>query len=108
MLRAYSVWIAEPVTAAAFFREQERGHRERLALYEPKLDGMEREWGDDVRCVASPRLASYATVRRGIGHEREVADGCCWVAEGLERGTAGGTSAGAAPPEPTNGPPGTA
>lgn len=84
VLRAYSVWVADPVAAAAFFREQERRHAERLAAYELKLEGMEREWGDDVRRVDSPRFASTAAVRRGIGHERELADWCRWLADSLD------------------------
>jgi DNA-binding PadR family transcriptional regulator len=89
VLRAYSVWVAEPAAAAAFFREQERRHRERLAGYEQKLDGMEREWGADVCRVDSPRFASYAAVRRGVGHEREQAAWCAWLAESLEGGRRG-------------------
>ena len=88
VLRAYSVWVADPTAAAAFFREQEHRHAHRLAAYEAKLAGMEEEWGDDVRRVDSPRFASCAAVRRGIGHEREQAEWCRWLAESLEPGPA--------------------
>jgi DNA-binding PadR family transcriptional regulator len=86
ILRAYCVWVADARAAAALFREHERRHEERLAEYERKGARMEQEWGDDLHRVSSPRFASYAAVRRGIGHEREYAAWCRWVAESLEAG----------------------
>jgi len=85
-LRAYSVWVADPREAAALFREQERLHEERRLDYERKKVWMEGEWGEEVGRVDSPRFASYAALRRGIGYEREFADWCRWVAEQLEGG----------------------
>ena len=85
-LKAYSLWAAEPERAAAMFREQERRHRERLAEYERIRGWMEGEWEKKLRDTATPEFASYATLRRGLGYEREYAEWCGWLADALERG----------------------
>ena len=85
VLKAYSVWLAEPVKALALFREQERWHRERLARYEEIEAWMQKEWGGDLEQISSPRFASYATLRRGKGYEREYAEWCGWLADLLEK-----------------------
>ncbi len=97
ILRAYCVWVADPSKAAALFREHERRHEERLHEYERRRDGMERAWGAAVDRVDSPRFASYAAIHRGIGHEREYAAWCRWLAERLE---AGGHAASAGDADP--------
>lgn len=87
VLRAFCVWAADPRHAAALFREHEQRHEEQLSEYERRVAVMEREWGEDLHRVNSPRFASYAAIRRGIGYEREYASWCGWVAEQLEAGT---------------------
>lgn len=89
VLRAHSAWVADPREAAALFREHERMHEERLSDYEEKRERMEREWGGDVRRVGSPRFGLYATLKRGIIHERGYVEWCRWVAESLECGAGG-------------------
>lgn len=84
-LKAYSLWAAEPERAAAMFREQERLHRERLAEYERIRGWMEGEWEEKLRDTATPEFASYATLRRGLGYEREYAEWCGWLAGSIER-----------------------
>ncbi|MDQ3694436.1 MAG: PadR family transcriptional regulator [Chloroflexota bacterium] len=98
VLRAYCVWVADSLAAAALFREHERRHAVRLADYEGKAAWMEQEWGEDRHRPSSPHFASYAAIRRGIGHEREYAAWCRWVAECLEAGDAGATIAEAGSP----------
>lgn len=93
VLRAYCMWVADPVETAALFREHARLHEERLAAYERKGAAMEREWATDLDRIDSPRFASYAAVRRGIGHEREYAAWCRWVAVRLEAGAAASRTA---------------
>ncbi len=80
-LKAYSVWLADGGEAAKLFREQGRGHEEQLARYEEILAWMEREWAGDLDDPASPRFASYATLRRGILYEKGNAEWCRWLAE---------------------------
>jgi PadR family transcriptional regulator AphA len=98
-LRAHSVWLANPARAAALLRQQERQHREQLALYE----AYQRE-AEASPHVADPRtaeFATYATLRRGIGYERELADWCGWLAAKLE--VVGHRRCWAAKPQPRSG-----
>ncbi len=92
-LRAYSMWLADTDRAAAFMRHQEQLHRDQLARYEGYR--AELEAADPVRLTdpTTPEFATYATLRRGIGFEREVADWCGWVAEAFERMPADSTAA---------------
>jgi DNA-binding PadR family transcriptional regulator len=86
VLKAYSVWLAEPDKAIALFRDQERRHEEKLLEYERVRDWMEEEWGEEVQRTDSPHFASYAALRRGILYEHEYAEWCRWVAEQLAEG----------------------
>jgi DNA-binding PadR family transcriptional regulator len=85
VLKAYSLWLAEPKKAVALFRDQERLHEERLHEYESIKSWMEKEWGKDVLRTDSPRFASYAALQRGILNERGYAQWCHWVADRLEK-----------------------
>ena len=84
VLKAYSLWLAEPEGAIALFRDQERRHEERLLDYERLRAWMEEEWGEDIFRIDSPRFASYAALRRGILYERGFVEWCRWVADRLE------------------------
>ena len=86
VLRAHNAWVADPREAAAFFREHGRLHEEQLSDYETKRRWMEREWGEDLRRVDSPRFGSYAALHRGIIYERGYVEWCRWIADSLERG----------------------
>jgi hypothetical protein len=46
---------------------------------------MEDVWGGDLASPDNPRFASYATLRRGIGYEKEYAEWCRWVADSIQR-----------------------
>ena len=89
VLKAYSLWLAEPEKAVALFRDQERRHEERLLEYERIRAWMEEEWGEDILRTDSPRFASYAALRRGIIYERGYAEWCRWVVGRLETGSSG-------------------
>jgi DNA-binding PadR family transcriptional regulator len=86
VLKAYSLWLAEPGVAIALFRDQERRHEERLLEYEGIRAWMEKEWGEEVLRTNSPPFASYAALQRGIIYERGYAEWCRWVAERLTEG----------------------
>ena len=83
VLKAYSLWLAEPGEASALFMDQERRHEEKLLEYEKIRAWMEKEWGRDVLRTNSPRFASYAALRCGILYERAYAEWCRWVANRL-------------------------
>lgn len=84
VLRAYSIALADPGRAAALFREQQRLHAARLAEYEAILSHLEQQYAPDLHRPGSVIFGSYATLRRGIGHEREYAAWCGWLAETLD------------------------
>ena len=84
VLRAYSLWLADPQAALALFREHERRHEAQLAQYRE----IEGQWtggaAGALPPVDTPEFAAYATLQRGIGYEREYAAWCRWVADRLE------------------------
>ena len=89
-LKAYSVWLADKEKAARLFREEGLRHEEQLAHYEDLRTWMEDEYEGEVRDPASSWFASYATLRRGIGYEKEYAEWCRWMADSVEsRGSTG-------------------
>lgn len=83
-LKAYSLWAVDSAHAAALYRDEESRHREQLAEYERIRDWMQEEWAEALQDPRTPEFASYATLRRGLGYEREYAEWCRWVAERLE------------------------
>jgi len=84
VLKAYSVWLADPEEAATLFRGEESRHEEQLAHYEELESWMEGEWGEELSRPDGPRFATYAALRRGIIYERGAAEWCRWVAESIE------------------------
>ena len=82
-LKAYSVWLADGEEAARVFRAEGLKHEEQLARYEEIRSWMEDEWREDLSSPGSPHFASYATLRRGIIHERGYAEWCRWLAESV-------------------------
>jgi DNA-binding PadR family transcriptional regulator len=89
VLKAYSIWLADPGKAIALFREQQRLHEEQLLRYEQIEAWMEDEWDEGIGLPDSPRFASYAALQRGIVHERGYAEWCDWLADRLGKGGAG-------------------
>ena len=85
ILKAYSLWLADPEQALAFLRERERRHAEQLAAYEEARARLEREAGAELERIDSPQFASYAVLQAGIEYARWSANWCRWVAERFER-----------------------
>ena len=84
-LKAYSVWLADKGQVARLFREEGLRREEQLAHYEELRAWMEDEHETEVRDPDSPWFASYATLRRGIGYEKEYAEWCRWMAGSVRR-----------------------
>lgn len=84
-LKAYSVWLADKEEAARLFREEGLRHGEQLAHYEELRAWMEEVWREEITSTNSPEFATYATLRRGIGYEREYAEWCRWMADSIGR-----------------------
>lgn len=86
VLKAYSLWLADPEGALELFREQEQRHKERLLRYQKIGAWMEKEWARDLERIDSSHFAGYAALQRGISYERGYVDWCRWVADRLEKG----------------------
>ncbi len=89
VLKAYSVWLAEPEEAITLFEEQERRHEEQLRRYQEIEAWMEGNWGESPERMDFDHFASYAALRRGIGYESDYAGWCRWVAAGLKERRSG-------------------
>jgi DNA-binding PadR family transcriptional regulator len=77
VLKAYAIWIADPRKALELFRAHLRLHIERLEQYERDYALLERE--NPSLTFASRLFGNYATLRKGIGYEREYVDWCRWM-----------------------------
>ena len=84
VLKAYSIWLADPDEASRLFRGEELRHEEQLAHYEELEAWMEGEWGEDLTRPDNARFATHAALRRGIIYERGSAEWCRWVAKSIE------------------------
>lgn len=84
VLKAYSVWLADPEPAARLFRDEEAKHEERLAGYKKTRKWLESERGAEMLRPDSPWFAGYASLRRGIIYEKGYIEWCRWVADSIE------------------------
>jgi hypothetical protein len=84
LIKAHSLWLAEPEAALARFREHERYHATQLAGYEANLAELEQQWGTALALLDSPRFGDYLTLMRGVGFEREYVRWLRWVIVILE------------------------
>jgi PadR family transcriptional regulator AphA len=80
LLKAYSVWLAEPEKALTLYRTHEQLHQAQLARYEQIMAEYEQEPD-----ISSPFFGDYATLQRGIGYERGYVAWCRWMVEQLEK-----------------------
>lgn len=85
VLKTFSLWTVEPQAARALFQMQLELHKQRLQLYQDMRVYEEEKRGDELRRIDSPAWASYATLQRGIGYEREYVAWCEWVLAELDR-----------------------
>ncbi|OLV19704.1 PadR family transcriptional regulator [Deinococcus marmoris] len=84
VLKAYSIWLADPTAAAQMMREHAQTHLAHLAEFQSGLSRLEQEAGETLWQPESPWFGVHAVLRRGIGYEREYSDWCEWLAQCLE------------------------
>ncbi len=84
LIKAHSLWLADPEVALARFREQERYHADQLAAYEASLVELEGRWGAQLALLNTPRFGDYLTLKRGVGYEGEYVRWLRWVIAILE------------------------
>lgn len=85
VLKAYSIWLADPVAAAQMLHKHARMHAAHLAEFQSRLADLEQEAGADLWRPASRWFGVHAVLRRGIGYEREYQEWCEWLAQCLEQ-----------------------
>jgi PadR family transcriptional regulator AphA len=71
LIKAHSLWLADPQQALLQFQEQERYHQANLAAYEAALAMLEERWGARLALMNIPEFGDYLTVKRGVGYERD-------------------------------------
>ena len=86
LIKAHSLWLADPEQALLQFQEQERYHQANLAAYEAALAMLEEHWGARLALMNIPDFGDYLTVKRGVGYEREYIAWLQWVLAILEEG----------------------
>lgn len=85
LLKAYSIWLADPKQALECFHEHEQAHRKQLAEHEELLARLTREWGSALEQHDSPLFGSALALRYSIGYEQNYLEWCQWVIEQLEQ-----------------------
>lgn len=70
LLKAYSIWLAEPEEALARFREQAAQHQAQLDWHEQTLARLAEQWGDALEQINSPLFGSAIAIEYGISYER--------------------------------------
>jgi hypothetical protein len=94
VLKAYSVWLADPQRAAAFFHEQQQLHKERLLDYEEIGSWIEKEWKEDLHRPESPHFASYARSSGASSTNAGMPSGAVGSPTGWQRGAGEGLEVG--------------
>jgi len=79
VLKAYSMWLADPTAASHMMRDHMQIHAAQQLEFERRLAWLEGEAGEDMWRPTSPWFGIHAALRRGIGYEREYRDWCEWV-----------------------------
>lgn len=84
LLKAYTIWLADPEQAIQLFRDQAEQHARQQVLYEQRIAAWEQQPGWRLQ-VDLPSFGDYSTLQRGAGYEREYAAWCRWMVEQLEQ-----------------------
>lgn len=84
VLKAYSLWLADPNAALQMMRDHAEIHAERLSDYEGRLELVKQKVGKQAS-LESPWFGVQAVLVRGIGYEREYLAWCEWLIERLEK-----------------------
>jgi DNA-binding PadR family transcriptional regulator len=88
LLKVYASWVAEPAATLQLLREAEAHHAAQLATYLARRAAAQAAGAADAP-PSDPRFTDYATLRRGIGHERGRLAWCRWLARRVARAAPG-------------------
>jgi len=78
-LKTYSIWMLQPESAIALYRELELTHSLRLSQYQTMLAKLEPELAKPKAKVSAPTFGNYATLIKGIGYEQAYLAWCRWL-----------------------------
>ena len=85
VLKAYSLWVADPASALQMLRDHAQIHATNIAEFERRLAWLKGVAPEEMWHPDSPYFGVHAVIRRGIGYEREYMEWCDWVAQCLNR-----------------------
>lgn len=83
-LKAYSLWLADPVGAVRMLREHAEEHAAREAVCQTYVDDLACHAAEALGRVETPEFAEYVVAQRGVSIAREAKTWCLWVAGLLE------------------------
>jgi len=89
LLKAYAAWTADPATAGHLFASQITRHQERLTDHERDWRQVESRHNGGPPPVTHPDFGSYATLKYGIGYERQRIAWLQWISGLLASDQAG-------------------
>jgi DNA-binding PadR family transcriptional regulator len=87
VLRAFSLWVADPHAAQVVFRTHEQQHREQLRHYELFVQELHDAYGAMLTDPRSQGFGEYATLQAGIAYEQMYIAWCEWVQQQLAQRT---------------------
>jgi|SRR5215469_2871106 len=87
LLKAYAIWTADPAAGAQLFADEIASHQERLRVYEQDWSEVESRHNGGAPPVWHPEFGNYATLKCGIGFERERIGWLEWMRQQLESGS---------------------
>jgi len=85
-LKAYSLWVVEAESAITLLGQLKQAHQARLVEYEAMLSSLKHNRQTELlrEGTRSPAFGNYATLRRGIGYEREYLGWLRWLIRQLK------------------------
>jgi DNA-binding PadR family transcriptional regulator len=86
LVKTWSAWTGDRDGVAEMVERERRRHLEQLAYLEDRQREYEERHGGREPPVDSRDFFELATVRRGIGYERDYAQWCEWLAARLRSG----------------------
>ncbi|HEY7417849.1 MAG TPA: hypothetical protein VH593_21880, partial [Ktedonobacteraceae bacterium] len=85
VLKAFSIWLADPQAAITLFSAHEQLHQQQLEHFEEVQQKFASSCAEQEMSYTSPQFGTYVTLKCGIEHEQAYIRWCRWVVEQLEQ-----------------------
>lgn len=79
LLKVYSCWLADRGAVIDMVRGERQRNLELLERYSELREEHETVWAEQIRDPATAEFGSYATLRRGLDHQRHVLSWFDWL-----------------------------